>query len=226
MRVALTCGAALVLLAMASLPACAQDYLENVQWEASPGGPSFARHFPPRAVADGVSGVATLDCVIKPDRRLDCVVASEEPEGHGFGQAALAIAADFVARPETSDGVSVIGARVLRTIRFNIDVSTSPETQRRTLPRGADLYWESGMITRFYPAAARAAGIEGRVELDCVLDADLRYDCSILSEDPAGHGFGAAALEIVSQFFIRPSAGEASPAGRRSVERIHFRAQR
>jgi len=52
----------------------------------------------------------------------------------------------------------------------------------------------------FYPAAARAAGIEGQAVLSCAHDAHLAVrNCTLVSETPAGQGFGAAALAMAAQ---------------------------
>jgi|HubBroStandDraft_5_1064220.scaffolds.fasta_scaffold122147_2 hypothetical protein len=52
----------------------------------------------------------------------------------------------------------------------------------------------------FYPAAARAAGIEGQAVIRCAHDAHLAMkDCTLVSESPPGQGFGAAALAMAAQ---------------------------
>jgi hypothetical protein len=52
----------------------------------------------------------------------------------------------------------------------------------------------------FYPPAARAAGVQGQVVLSCVHDAHLALkNCTLVSETPAGQGFGAAALTMAAQ---------------------------
>lgn len=57
---------------------------------------------------------------------------------------------------------------------------------------------------KHYPAAARAAGIEGTAWLKCrVLRRDRVRDCRLLGETPQGHGFGAAALKTERDLRIR-----------------------
>jgi TonB family protein len=51
----------------------------------------------------------------------------------------------------------------------------------------------------YYPAAARAAGVEGRATIRCGRDSHLKLqNCSLVSESPAGQGFGAAALAMAA----------------------------
>ena len=57
---------------------------------------------------------------------------------------------------------------------------------------------------RYYPPAARRAGIEGAVLLDCfVLPRDRVQDCKVLAEKPSGYGFGEAALRTEPGLRIR-----------------------
>ena len=53
-------------------------------------------------------------------------------------------------------------------------------------------------IRNVYPAAAKLRGVTGRVELICILNAEGAFtNCRVVREDPAGEGFGAAALRTV-----------------------------
>jgi TonB family protein len=59
----------------------------------------------------------------------------------------------------------------------------------------------AAQVNAAWPAAAKAAHSEGKVVLDCKLQADgpLR-GCKVLSEEPAGAGFGHAAILLARQF--------------------------
>src|SRR5581483_5855613 len=55
-------------------------------------------------------------------------------------------------------------------------------------------------VLGFYPAAARAAGVEGQAVIHCKRDEHLALTgCTLVSEDPAGQGFGAAALAMAAK---------------------------
>jgi TonB family protein len=55
-------------------------------------------------------------------------------------------------------------------------------------------------VLGFYPAAARTAGVEGQAVINCKRDAHLALvACKLVSEDPAGQGFGAAALAMAAK---------------------------
>jgi len=71
-------------------------------WVSRPRNPE--RFYPREAFMQGLAGQVVLDCNVDVEGRLTCVVASETPEGRGFGEAALRIASAHVMRPATRDG--------------------------------------------------------------------------------------------------------------------------
>jgi len=76
--------------------------------------------FPAAAANAGLkSGVASVDCSVQHDGSLkNCAVASENPIGMGFGDAALQIAAVMVMNPWTAEGDPVDGARIRLPVRL------------------------------------------------------------------------------------------------------------
>ncbi len=55
-------------------------------------------------------------------------------------------------------------------------------------------------VLAYYPAAAKAAGVEGQAVIHCKRDDHLALvGCTLISEDPAGQGFGAAALAMAAK---------------------------
>jgi protein TonB len=86
-----------------------------------------------------------------------------------------------------------------------------------TRPNGAD-------YERFWPRRARESEIEGGASIDCLVDAEGRLSCSVLSEDPPNMGFGEAAIRISRQFRMQPRLENGAPtAGGRYRTRITFR---
>jgi TonB family protein len=74
--------------------------------------------YPARALADQVDGEAVIGCMVSKDGKLQaCSVLAEDPQGYGFGQAALDVAGDFVLKParidnEPAENVSIAGVSV------------------------------------------------------------------------------------------------------------------
>lgn len=65
-----------------------------------------------------------------------------------------------------------------------------------------------------FPASAVSANVDsGRVVLNCAVRADGRLgDCAVVSEDPAGNGFGPAALSAAREARLSPrTVDEAAP---------------
>lgn len=84
-------------------------------------------------------------------------------------------------------------------------------------PNGAD-------FERYWPLRAYALELEGDVSLDCLVSAEGRLDCAIVSEDPTGFGFGEAALRISRSFRMALMTLDGVPAaGGRYRMRIPFR---
>jgi outer membrane biosynthesis protein TonB len=55
-------------------------------------------------------------------------------------------------------------------------------------------------VLAYYPTAARAAGVEGQAVIRCKRDEHLALTgCTLVSETPAGRGFGAAALAMAAK---------------------------
>jgi protein TonB len=96
------------------------EVITNPQWVRRPSGRDFAREYPERALEREREGRVVLACVVAADGTINCNVASEEPEGWGFGQAALRISRSFQMAPMTVDGRPTGGGRVSVPIRFQL----------------------------------------------------------------------------------------------------------
>lgn len=74
-------------------------------------------------------------------------------------------------------------------------------------------------VAKSYPKKALRRGQAGRVVLDCVTDAEGRMkDCQIVSETPAGAGFGQAALTLSGAFQLTKTTTSG-----KSTEGLHMR---
>lgn len=60
-------------------------------------------------------------------------------------------------------------------------------------------------VLAVYPQAAKADGLSGRARITCTITAaGMLEACGIASEEPAGAGFGAAALALAGKFSLEP----------------------
>jgi TonB family protein len=94
--------------------------------------------------------------------------------------------------------------------------STMPGVPWLEQPDGQKIY-------AHYPRIALASGIEGRVQLDCLIAANGRLRCAVVSEEPLGLGFGAAALSVADEFRAAEQVDGAPTIGRRVRRSIAFR---
>lgn len=189
-----------------------RSVLTNVRWLSAPSYAEVAAAYPEEAKAKKVGGRVTLNCAFKADGRLSgCETVSEEPERLGFAKAAKILSDRFVAPAVLPDGSKLAG--LLTQIPFTFGVEMLDPERRlvgkpiwAAMPPPAD--FNGG-----YPDAAKRAGVAtGRAVLLCDIAAGGRLSgCSTQSEEPAGLGFGDAALALSGGFLLRPWTVEGLP---------------
>lgn len=94
----------------------------KVEFVEIPTGADMQRAYPTRALeANGVTGLAVVDCVIGETGRFEnCRVLKEEPQGYDFGQGALRAALKFRVKTTAPDGTSLVGRHVARRILWSL----------------------------------------------------------------------------------------------------------
>lgn len=130
-----------------------------------------------------------------------------------LGACALASAAAAQEQPRPPVAVPLVTAPpVLKEDR--LATSPPPRPSVITNPR-----WVRQPMTQF-PERAASRNVEfGRVRLECIVSIESRLtDCRILLEDPAGAGFGPAALAGVPSAIVEPRTID----GVRTPSRVTF----
>jgi TonB family protein len=111
---------ALGALALLAASACSTygDTADNPIRIVRPTRQEIMRVYPREALAQGISGRATVECEIITGGQLDhCRVVTEDPEGKGFGDAAIQLAFEHTVRPD-ANGYMPVGRRVDLPVQF------------------------------------------------------------------------------------------------------------
>ncbi len=145
---------------------------------------------------------AVLRCHVEPAGTLSaCTTLSETPSASGFGAAAAGMAPLFRLKPEAVAAETQDGAIVMSVGSFSFD--TQPDWLRRPTQNELMAVW---------PRAALRKGVGGVASITCVVSTQgALFDCVTLREEPAGLGFGAAALALTPQFLMRPAKLKGEP---------------
>ncbi|CAN5313286.1 hypothetical protein BH09PSE1_BH09PSE1_00760 [soil metagenome] len=95
--------------------------ITSPRWASQPNAAQMTRAYPRGAIENGVSGTASLNCLVSATGTLsNCSVTSQTPASAGFGRAAQGLTRYFQMRPGTVDGQPIDGARVAFTVRFAV----------------------------------------------------------------------------------------------------------
>jgi TonB family protein len=164
--------------------------------------------FPQQARDEGVSGKVLLECAAGAKGELtNCTVLKEDPAGQGFGEAALKLSVHGQVKTTDRKGVSIVGRPFKLTMRFVAPGDANPKWMTR--PTG-------DMLASVYPRAALQKGVDGRAVINCGVTVEgFLSTCQIVSEEPEGLGFGAAALQLAPQFRLTPKIDNGKPVASR-----------
>ena len=186
--------------------------LANVTWVSAPSYDDVAAAYPAKAGTKQIGGRVTLNCFFKAEGRIGgCDTVMEEPKGEGFASAAKVLAKGFVGPAKLSDGGSTLGVATQIPFTFAVEMLDANKRvigkpQWRALPTG-------DQFAGGYPAAAKKAGIKtAKVVMSCSVGAEGKVEnCVAASEQPAGLGFGEAAVALATAFQVTSWTAEGLP---------------
>ena len=187
-----------------------------------PPDPALA-FYPPAARAVGIEGQATIRCARDAHMALTgCALVSETPAGHGFGAAALALAAASQPNPklDVTDPALLKAADVTVAFRLrppSVDPDLSGMSHIVIRPTLAHAPTSADMAP-YLPVAAAFA--EGHVTLECHVSVEGRLvECQVLREAPEHLHLGEAATKIAEQLYrLTPGLLDGQPNPAAEVE--------
>ncbi len=184
----------------------------NPPWRTAPSFADMAAAWPKGAEAIQ-QGHVSMRCKFKKDGGLtNCETLTENPRGRGFGGAARKLAPLFAIPVDPQDPHFLDRTYVNLQVRFINP--TAPEALKRAVVqprwiRGPD----PAKVLAIYPEQASAAGVKtglGVAECTIATDGSLT-GCVVAREDPAGLGFGQAAVAVASVMRMSPWTEDGGP---------------
>lgn len=92
----------------------------SLSFLARPSVRDFEAVYPADALRRGITGRVVLECLSQSDGQLACAIASEDPAGEGFGEAARHAAARFRLPVATPDGRTTVGSTLSIPMTFRV----------------------------------------------------------------------------------------------------------
>ena len=178
----------------------------NPNWVKKPTSSALAGAFPNAAIKAGRDGRATIGCVITVEGFLEaCKVLSEDPQGMGFGQAALQLAPQFRMSPKIRGGKPVPGGEVTVPVVWAglANGGGRPAGQSLVLDPPWTVAPSAAQVAAAWPTAEAGDAPTGQAVLRCDLDkTGVPHACDVISENPMGKGFGKAAKRLSRSFQV------------------------
>ena len=182
-------------------------------WLTKPSAGEFTALYPAEALRKGLEGSATIRCHVGAGGGLTgCLVTQQDPPDAGFGDAAVHMADLFHMAPRERDGTQTTGREISMPIRFKLPepLVAGPALKLKPVATPGWLRMPVGEdLARVYPDHASATDLEGMATMRCIVAAKGNLtDCTVVSEDPKGEGFGSAALKVAFAFRAAPATND------------------
>ena len=185
----------------------------QLPWRKAPTFAEVLAAYPAKARAARVGGAAAIDCRIQEDGHVaNCRSLKETPTGYGFFAAAKSLAPLFVTPTTTTDThASIVGSRAHLTVTFAAGALDTP-TPVIGRPKWVAVPAINDLAAVLPPEARKASVYKARVMMACSVVAEGAVDgCVVSSEDPAGLGYGAAAVKLSHYFRLAVWTDEGLP---------------
>jgi len=192
-----------------ALPMRKVTMLDNPVWIAAASFDDLAAAYPGHP---GVGeGYAVDHCMVKKDGSLDgCQTIKEEPEGKGFGKAALSLASKFRISAQVAQTPHAEELWVDIPVRF----PSAEDLGDRTVsaPSWIQMFNPKAMPKMFPPEAAAQGLTTGRGVTRCTVGPDgALVGCSPEEGEPDGKGFSEAAAKLAGTMKMNLWSSDGAP---------------
>lgn len=202
----------------------ARAIVEEAVWAQAPGFEDMAAAWP-TSMGDLPVGTAVLRCRVGAEADLrNCTIAGQTPKGTPFGEAARTLVGKFRLKASPADLKRYGGADIAVSFRFYNPATPAGQAKKVEHPDWIARIDPKKVVALFPTQAADAGLQEGVGVADCLVAPDgTMTDCRVAREDPAGMGFGPAAVLAVGVMQLDPWTPEGRPvAGARVKVPIRF----
>ena len=191
------------------LPMRKVTMLDNPVWISAASFDDLVAAYPGKPGAG--EGYAVDHCMVRKDGGLEyCQTIMEEPTGHGFGKAALGLAARFKVSPTVAAQPHADPLWVDIPVRF----PSARELAERTVmaPTWVQVFDTKATPKLFPPEAASAGLTSGRGVARCAVAADGgMVDCAPEPGAPDGQGFSEAAVKLAATMKMNLWSADGAP---------------
>lgn len=201
---------AVSLAALAGSAASAPETL--LIWAKAPSFDDMTYAWPSQAGSLS-EGRAVLQCrIIAGGRLSNCDAISETPKGQGFARAARTLSGRFQLKIDFRTASTVRDRFILIPFHFVNPSNADARVRRVPNPRWISMP-DPNRIQGVFPKAAADAGVKAGVGvIDCRVEPDGHLtECKVAREDPAGLGFGDAALLVAPIMQMNPWTDDGRP---------------
>ncbi len=203
---------ALAAASLGSVALAASDIVTPPDWLRRPSQDDVLAVWPSKDFGQRRGGTGVIACSVSAQGALfACRVISEKPEGSGFGNAAMALAPQFLMTPALRNGKPEPWNELRIPVNFKSSPNQSGELTPPNLirPSLTNVVWTqaptAAQVATAFPAKARAAKTGGNAVLDCNLDEAGRLTkCVTLGETPKRLDIARAA-KTLTLFFVGPT---------------------
>ena len=192
--------------------------IDDAPWLSAPTAAQMTAAYPKSAL-DIASGHAVLRCRIKADGRLSfCDAVSGEDRG--FAAAAKSLTPYFQVNVDPQLQALNREGRVRLDLSFDFRNPNQPSPALGIQSPVWLKHFTAATVAEVYPAAAAKAGVrQGIGTVDCTVAPDgTLMACVVASEDPAGLGFGDAAIKLTTRLQMNPWTKQGAPVDGARVE--------